>query len=288
MKKIILIILLLTISICLSGCLKKDSMENITIYTTVYPIEYITNNIYNEHSSIYSVYPNNININKYTLTDKQLTDYSDAHLFIYNGLSNESEYAIAMLNKNKKLKIIDATISMEYINNIEELWLDPSNFLMLTQNIKNGFKEYITNPYLKNEIEDNYEDLKIKISEIDAELKLIAENAIDKTLVVDNDVFKFLEKYNFNVISLENNDDLTDKKIADVKELINNQIIKYIYVTEEETNNEVIQNLINNYNIELLILNTLDNLTEEEYNNKIDFIQIMNNNIDLLKNELYN
>ena len=35
---------------------------------------------------------------------------------------------------------------------------------MMTQNIKKGFEEYITNPYLKNEISKNYELLKIDIS----------------------------------------------------------------------------------------------------------------------------
>ena len=32
-----------------------------------------------------------------------------------------------------------------------------------------------------------------------------------KTIVVDDDMFKFLEKYNLRVISLEDNDNLTDK-----------------------------------------------------------------------------
>ena len=61
---------------------------------------------------------------------------------------------------NKNLKILDTTLSMEYTNGIEELWLDPSNFLMMAQNIKKGFKEYISNYYLNNDINQNYEKLK--------------------------------------------------------------------------------------------------------------------------------
>ena len=51
--------------------------------------------------------------------------------------------------------IVDAAMGMEFTYGEEELWINPSNFLMLSQNIKNGMKEYITTTYLKNMIEKN-------------------------------------------------------------------------------------------------------------------------------------
>ena len=59
-----------------------------------------------------------------------------------------------MFDYNKNIKIIDTSMSMEYSNEVEELWLDPSNFLMLAQNIKNGLQEYINDPYLRKQIEE--------------------------------------------------------------------------------------------------------------------------------------
>ena len=35
------------------------------------------------------------------MTDKLIADYSNSNLFVYNGLSNEKDYAVKMLNKNK-------------------------------------------------------------------------------------------------------------------------------------------------------------------------------------------
>ena len=43
MKKVILILLTITLLIGVTGCFKRDNLENINIITTVYPIEYITN-----------------------------------------------------------------------------------------------------------------------------------------------------------------------------------------------------------------------------------------------------
>ncbi|MDD3821969.1 MAG: zinc ABC transporter substrate-binding protein, partial [Bacilli bacterium] len=156
----------------------------------------------------------------------------------------------------------------------------------LTQNIKKGFEEYINNPYLKNEIETNYEMLKIDISELDAELKLIADNAENKTIVVSSDLFLFLEKYEFNVISLQE-DKITDKKIAEVKDLINKKKIDYIFIKPDEKLNQTINSFVKDYKLETLTYKTAVNLLEEERYEKINFIDIMNYNIDLLKRELY-
>lgn len=267
-----------------TGCFEKDSMENINIYTTAYPITYFTEQLYGDYSSVYSVYPSNINIETYHLTDKQMTDYSKASLFIYNGLDNEKDYAIQMLNKNNNLKIIDAAMGMQYTSSQEELWLDPSNALMLVQNIKNGFHQYLTNQYLKNKIDLKYEDLKIKISEVDAELKLTAENATNKTLVVSDDLFLFLSKFGFHVISIEENENLTAKVKDEVSKLMASGSIKYIITKSNETNSTTMDELINKYKVSTLAINTLTTHSAEETE---DYIKIMYNNIDLIKKELY-
>ena len=58
MKKIFTLISMVLLSIISTGCFKRDTLEDITIYTTTYPVEYITNYLYGEHSTIYSIYPN--------------------------------------------------------------------------------------------------------------------------------------------------------------------------------------------------------------------------------------
>ena len=116
-----------------------------------------------------------------------------------------------MINNNKNLKVIDVSMGMTYENNITELWLNPYNYLMMAQNTKNGLLEYIDNPYLISNsngtgIENRYDELKYNLSRLDADIKEAISLAPNKTIVVDNDMFKYLEKYNLNVISLEDND----------------------------------------------------------------------------------
>ncbi len=287
MKKKLILLFIAVISLLITGCLKRDTLEDIDIYTTAYPLEYITKRLYGEHSKIYSIYPTGIINEDYILTDKQIKDYSKGRIFIFNGVSNEKDYVIPMYNYNKNIRIIDANLSMEYTYSIEELWLDPSNFLMLAQNIRNGFKEYITSHYLKNEIDENYEKLKLEVSNLDAKLATLSENSDNKTIVVSNNLFKFLDKYNFNVISLEENDNLTEKTIEDVKKLIKDGKITYIFTKQHEDINDTIKNIQNETGVKIVELHSISNLDEDEQTGGEDYLSLMNSNIELLKEELY-
>lgn len=265
-----------------SGC-KKDSMEGITIYSTVYPIEYITETLYGDYSDVYSIYPNEV----IELTDKLIADYSNSNLFVYNGLSNEKDYAVKMLNKNKNLRIVDATMGMEVLYSDPEIWLNPSNFLMLCLNIRNGMKEYITNSFLRKEIDSNYDKLKLEISELDAEIKLLIENADSKTILVSNNVFKFFEKYGLEVISVFNDENLTDKTISLVKDAINDEKVKHIIMFENDTLTDEVEKIISDNNIEKIYFDSLTTLSSENQTSGKDYLSVMNSNLEILKKELY-
>lgn len=276
----------------MSGCsMTKDSMEDINIYTTTYPIRYLLDSLYGENSTINSIYPAGVDTNDYELSDKKLEEYAKTDLFVFNSLDKDRDYAVKMININKNLKVIDVSKGITYTDNIAELWLNPYNYLMMAQNTKNGLLEYITNPYLISNsdntgIEDKYEDLKYDLSRLDADMKETISLAAYNTIVVDNDMFKFLEKYNLNVISLEENDNLTDTSINEAKKLINEGKIKYIYSSSDKTNSTC-QNLIDNYGVELVTLNTLETIDGGITNSNENYITVMNNNLDLLNKELY-
>lgn len=284
MKKIKLLICISLL--LLTGCIKRDNLENITIYTTSYPIEYIVENLYGTHSTVKSIYPNGVDINTYTLNEKQIKDYSNGNMYIFSGLTSENNYIVDMVKNNRNLMIIDASSTIEYDNSIEELWMDSSNFLMMALNIKNGLNDYITNHYLKNDIEDNYELLKIKISNLDAKLKLLSENATTTTIVVDNDTLKFLTKYGFNIISLDP-DTVTDKIISDAVNYLNKTTNKYVLTLDETKISDTTKDIMDATKSGILTIHDLSNLTDKEKANKEDYITLFNENIDKLKTAVY-
>lgn len=285
MKKLFILISL-GMSI-ITGCFDntKFTTSDIT-YTTTYPIEFITDKLYGEFSTIKSIYPNGISINEYNLTEKQKNNYALEKTFVYNGLNDEVKVAVDFLNINEDINIIDAMKNTSYNYAIEELWLDPSNYLMIARNVKESLIDYENNVYTKETISKNYEDLKIKISELDVELTMIGKNASYKNIVVANEALRYLSKYKINVLSLDEKNEEADKNLSNAKKLAEKDEIIYLYKFKNYKLPENIQSFVNTYDIEVIDFDTMENLTEEQRKEEENYITIMNSNIDNIKKEL--
>ena len=280
-----LVVLFITL-ILLTGCFKRDSMDDISIAVTKYPIEYLVKNIYGFNSTVSSVYPVGSDVDTYTLSKKQLRKYSTNDIFVYNGLTDEKKIAAGLLNYNSSIKIIDVAKGLNDTYEEEELWLSPSNYLMLAQNIKDSLLSYTNSTILKQEINDAYEELKLNISMLDANIKVIAENANNKTIIVGNDLFKFLEKYGYNVLSI---DESKNKKsdYQEAKNLVSNKSNSYVFVLEKNVNDENVAKL-KNAGASIVSIKSLKSLNQDEINDGYDYLQYMNTFIDDLKSEVYN
>ncbi|MBR3162244.1 MAG: zinc ABC transporter substrate-binding protein [Bacilli bacterium] len=283
-KKISLLVFLI---IVLTGCdIENNDMEDINIYTTTYPLNYLISSLYKDNGKVFSIYPTGVDINNYKISNRKLDEYSESDLFVFNSLDKDRDYAVKMINNNSKLKVIDVATGMDYENKIEELWLNPYNYLMMAENIREGLNEYIKNPYLAEQVDKNYKELDYNISKIDADLTETIENATYKTIIVDNDLFKYLEKYGLKVISLENDAKLSLNTKEEVIKLIKLRQIRYIYRTSKNNNN-FINELIRDYQIQTIDINTMYSIDGGITNTNDDYLTIMKKNINLIKGELY-
>lgn len=268
-----------------TGCdLKKDSMQDIEIITSSYPIEYLVTRLYENEAKVENIYPDGENLDTYKFNNKQLSKFSEKDLFIYNG-KNASDIALNLINKNHSLLLIDSARGMNTTYGDAELWLDPSNMLMMSLNIKNGLQKYITNRNLNKNIDTNYNDLKIELSELDASYKLAVTQAEKKTIVVEDASLGFLEKYGIDIIVL--NEDSIEKTSADVKKLAEAKKISKIFVFDEKTISEKVSDITSHYDVEVVELEKLDCIDDDQRNNDLDYISIMKKNLDLIKEELY-
>ena len=280
MKKVIVLLMSLLL---LTGCLEEEKLDKIA-YTTYYPLEFATNYMYKDFATVKSIYPNGIDTSKYTLTDKQKSIYASSDMFVYAGVTDEVKLAAEFLNTNQNISIIDGTKGLSYSSEVCELWLDPSNYLMIARNIKSTLIDYANNVYDEEKIDKLYDELKIKISEIDVDLTMMGKNASKKNILVTNDSFNFLSKYNINVISIKEGD---TKSINDAKKLINSGEIKYAYVLRGNTLSEEIETFIKNYNLEKIEIDSMYTITDEDKNNGNNYLSIMTENINKFKTELF-
>lgn len=279
MKKIKIIIILVCILLGTSACNTKKS-EEVKILSTVYPISFLAEEIYSD-SHLLSIYPDGANVLEYNLTNKQIKQYSKNDIFIYNGLSKEQEIAKNLINNNRKLFIIDVTYGLKINNGVEELWLSPNYYLMLAKTIKENLQNVVKSKYAKDGLEKNYNELAEKLSIMDADLRTVAKSSKDlnkNTIIASSNVFKYLENYGFNVISLEEN-----KNINNVKNNFENKIYNTIFMKDTDTKTDVINELEKN-GAKIVVVKTMKTLTTEEKNNNEDYFSIMNEYFEEIKN----
>ena len=269
-------------ALLLTGCsLTKDNLEDATIYTTVYPIEYLTEFLYSDYAEIDSIYPNEADVTSYELTEKQLKEYARGDLFIYNGLGNEKNIAKDMINVNGNLLIIDVANGLNYTYGIEELWMSPNNYLMLAKNIKDYLIEYLESTTIIDYVENKYDELAEILSLKDADLRAIGKEAYENgtnTLVVSNDVFKFLENYGFEIISLDENT-LTESTLNSIKEDFSDETYDTIIVLDNNYT-ENINSIIDEYDANTIDVSSMTTFSE----GSIDYITSMQQFIDNLRN----
>ena len=261
-------------------------MEEISINTTVYPITFIANQLYNENATITSVYPSGVNINKFKLTPKQNKEYAKADIFIYNGLTNEKDIAKSFINENKNISIIDISYGLKYKYGVAELWLAPNNFLMITKNVRDSLKNYVNNKYTKQSIDNNYKKLEETISIMDADLRNIALAAKENnknTLIVSNNTLKFLTSYGFNVISLADEENNKNNNLNNLKSNFKNGKYTTIFMLTEDEETELIKNLKDNYNAKIVIVDSMISLSQENINAGNDYIMIMTEFLDNIR-----
>lgn len=287
MKKLKLLLLAIISTTFLTGCFKRDNMDNITIYTTTYPITYLVEQIYGYNSTVTSIYPAGVEVKEYELTKKQEKDYAEADMFVYNSINNEKNIAFALNKNNPNMKFIPAAKGFNEGTKDEALWLSPANYLMVAQNIKNELLSFTNSTVLQQEIEEKYDAIKLTISKYDAELKLIAENAQSKVIIAGNDVFKFLEHYGFTVLSVEENDKFLQSDYQTAKNNINSKENSYVFILDTDTVSENVTKL-ESEGAKVIRVKSMVNLTEEQITENEDYPKMMMEFIEQIKTEAYN
>lgn len=284
-KKILFLLIILIIPFIVSGC-ANDSMDEIDIVVTNYANEYIVRSLYDKHSTITSIYPDGILIDNYKISKKQKQEYARSDLFVYNGLiEKERNLALELLAINPELKIIDTAYVLETEYSPEELWLNPSSLLMMSQNVRRSLKEYASSAYLKKDIDEAYNQLKISLSELDAEYRLASESTNNRTIIVANSALNYLEKFGLNVICIDDN--ASQKTLSDAENIIYSGGVSYIFKFNGEELSENAKAIMENYSINTSELHKLDNITDQERSEKKDYISIMKDNLESIKKELY-
>ena len=170
---------------------------------------------------------------------------------------------------------------LNYTHGIEELWMSPNNCLMLAKNIKDYLTEYLDSTTIIDYVTSRYAELAEVLSIKDADLRAIGKEAMENgtnTLIVSNDVLKYLENYGFEVISLDEAT-LTESTLNTVKEEFDDGTYDTIIILDDNYTDNI-NSIIENYEANTINVKSMSSFIEGDN----DYLTNMQQFIDDIRN----
>ncbi|WP_071393762.1 metal ABC transporter solute-binding protein, Zn/Mn family [Bacillus tuaregi] len=323
MKKWILsLTAILTVSLFLAGCGDKqaetgntDDNKPLTAYTTVYPLQFFTEEIGGEHVSVETIYPPGADEHTFEPTQKDMIKLAESDLFLYVGLGLEGFVEKAKNTLEKEQVTMVATGESIHFDELDDhsdhgheeehdagheeehghshgdidphVWLDPIYSKELAQSIKNALVE--KSPENEATFEKNYEALIQKLDELDSSFLELADQAAHKEFIVSHAAYGYWEKrYGLEQISisgLSTSSEPSQKALEEIVKAAKKTNSNYIFF-EQNVSSKLTEIVQAEIGAEALTLHNLSVRTEEDMKKNRDYFSIMTDNQEALKKAL--
>lgn len=313
MKKYILIpVILILFSILMTACgdTKETSPKDknqLTIYTTVFPLQYFTERIGGKYVSVNTIYPPGADEHTFEPSQKDMIKLADSDLFFYIGLGLEGfvEKANESL-KNENVTLIPTAedLILEPAEEHEEhedheddghgdfnphVWLDPIHSKEMAAVIKDSLVEKM--PENKETFEQNYQQLANELDQLNSEFERTIQNAKYKNILVTHAAFSYWEqRYGIEEISisgLSTTSEPTQKDLEEIISLAEKQGLRYI-LFEQNVQSKLAEIVQKEIGARALPVHNLGILTKENIKDQETYFSLMEQNLESLKIALNN
>lgn len=312
-----------SLSLALAACGNEESetakettgsnSDALTVYTTIYPLEYFAERIGGDTVEVESMVPAGADEHTYEPTSKTMLELAEADLFLYNGLGLEpfADKVVETLSSEGVTSVgvgeqVDIELDHDHIHEeahteeahsseVEEdehdhggvdphVWIDPALAEQMAEVVK---KELVAiNPDEEALYNKNYEAFAAELEQLDEDFHTMADAAAHKEILVSHAAYGYWEESydieQLSVAGLSPTDEPSQKELKELADTATEHGIGYVIFEQNITPKiaEVIQKEIG---AESLRLHNLATLTEEDIKDGEDYMSIMKKNIETLK-----
>ncbi len=315
MRKTVLLILIITVSVMInSGCKKPENDPRPLVITTLFPQYDFARQIGGEKINLKLLLNPGVEAHSFEPTPRDIADISKARLFIYTGRFMEpwAERIIKGI-KNENLTVVDAGkgIKLLQIHEAENdghhdgdhseedhhhhggkdphIWLDPINALSMIDNILEGLIN--CDPDNRLYYENNAEKFKKEVLALHRDFTEMFKKAKHKMIIFGGHyAFRyFSNRYGLDYISpysgFSPDAEPSPGKIAELIKVIEKTGIGVIYY-EELIDPRVARVISEQTGVEMMLLHGVHNISKKDYQSGATYISIMRKNLESLKKGL--
>ena len=292
----------LLLSLLLTAC--NSSNENkkndqLIIYTSIYPIQYVAEEITGDNATVKSIYPPGVDAHTYEPTSKEITELAKGNAFIYLGAGMES-FAETAADALKSQDILFIEIGEhdhlftedehkhddhghDHGDHDPHIWLDPLRMIEIGEIVKD---ELVTlNPEKEGEYVENFKALKEDLTTLDEEFTETLETKENKQLLVSHAAYGYWEeRYGIEQIpisGLSSSDEPSQKDLAEIARLAEKEELNYVIF--EQTGSNRLASIIQEYiHADKLTIHNLEVLTEDNIAENENYLSLMKKNLEVL------
>lgn len=315
MKKIILILsIFLPLSLILSACsndkdLSQTNKDQLTIYTTVFPLQYFTERIGGKYVDVKTIYPPGADEHTFEPSQKDMMNLADSDLFFYIGLGLEGfvEKAKGTL-KNENVTLVPTADKLRLPRDVHaeeededghddhhhgdvnpHVWLDPLYSKEMAAVICDQLVKKM--PHNKELFTENYQKLALELDELNAQYEETITNAKHKKIIVTHAAFGYWEnRYGIKQISisgLSTTNEPTQKELEKIISAAGSDGLHYI-LFEQNVQSKLGKVVQKEIGAKALPIHNLAVLSKDDIKNEETYFSLMNKNLESLKTALNN
>lgn len=334
MRKAILTFFICCLLFLIAACNKEDNKnannnsnkDQLSVYTTVYPLTYFAERIGGDYVNVKSIYPPGANEHHFEPTQKDLISLADSDLFFYIGLNLEpfvenAEKSLA----NEHVKFINTSSNVpenllhtsthdheseddhdhdaetdDHNHDAEgtedehnhgdidpHIWLSPTIAKNIAETIKNELANKL--PEQKELFNVNYEKLVAELDDLNKEIEEMANNAKNKTFFVSHEAFGYIsEDYGLEQVGIAGLNSQDEPSQKELTELVD--LAKELNIKtiffEQNVSSNVASVIQKEIGAKSKTLHNLSVLTDEDIKNNENYFTLMKKNIESLKEAL--
>ena len=317
MKKLAIIFaFILSASTVLVGCNDNNTAntknENqLSIYTTVYPLEFMAEQIGGDYVNVSSIYPAGVDEHTFEPTQKDIINIAESDLFYYIGHNLEgfvNNVTKTLANENVEMTAIGEKVNLgaedgehdhEHADHEHEddghdhgsidphLWIDPLYAKDMAESIKDSLIEKM--PEQEKVFEENYAALAQKFDELNADYTKVFSEAKHDEFLVSHAAFGYWEeRYGAEQISVSGvstSEGPTQKSLEKLVDTAKEHELNYILV-EQNVSSKLADIIQKEANLTSLPIHNLATLTQEDMDKGRDYFSIAKDNLNSLQKAL--
>lgn len=322
MKKLFILIMLFGIlNFILMGCTKSTSQpknnSDLTIYTSIYPLQFAVEQIGGETVTVNSIFPPGVDAHTYEPASKDVTDIAKSDAFIYMGAGlegfaesiadalakedvtlveigkHESLFAAANTNKNRQ--------SHDEINHSHDdehnhshdghdhgdydphIWLDPLRMMEMSEIIKNQLVKL--NPEHQALYNENFKQLKKQLKKLDRDFQQVLHAKENKHILVSHAAYGYWEeRYGLEQIAisgLSSSNEPSQKDLVQIIEQAKQYQLDYL-IFEQNSSNRISEIIQEHIDAKTVTIHNLSTRTEKDIHHNEDYLSLMKQNLLIL------